>query len=149
MELSGFSLVRSRCGLVRDWSSRHYSLVFGRRKLLLVLRGVYEFMADLTPWIKPGQYGARLHRVSLSERERSVVEWLGALCSYGADRRVQHRSIGVENVNDVTVSDGCIGQHEPVRSRWQDAPRNLDGLAEGELRGLIVFICSRSRQYDR
>ena len=35
-----------------------------------------------------------------------------------------------------------------LRSRWQDASRNLDGLAEGDLRGLIVFTCSRSREYD-
>src|SRR5258708_35390142 len=98
-------------------------------------------MADLTPWIKPGQYGARLHRVSFSERERSVVEWLGALCSYGADCRVQHCSIGVEDMDDVTVSNRYIGHHKPICSACQEAARNLDGLAESKLRGLIGFIC--------
>jgi hypothetical protein len=53
----------------------------------------------------------------------------------------------IEDVDDVTVGDVVL-QHEPVGSRWQDASRDLDRLAKGELSRLIILIGSSSWNHD-
>jgi hypothetical protein len=128
--------------------SRYDGVAFVFGEFLLHLFRVKELMARRISWIEPGHESWRLGGTTLGESERTMTGCLRALSITGEDSRVQHGPICIEDTHLVMLVN-VFRQNEPVGSRGQDAPRNLNGLAKGNFGGLIRLICPSSRQNDQ